>query len=1656
MNNENGKSFYGIGLDNSQLRSDAAESRAILKSIGDSAVREGQNIDNAFSRIGKTIAGVFTVQQATAFAREIVHVRAEIESLEISFQTLLGSKAKADQLFGEIRQFAVQTPMQLKDLASGAQMLLSFNVEADRVMQILRAIGDISMGDAQKFNSLTLAFSQMSSTGKLMGQDLLQMVNAGFNPLSVISEKTGKSMKELKEEVSAGSVSAEMITQAFIDATSEGGKFFNMLEKQSHGINGAISNLKGAWDDMLNDLGEGSQEAITGTVEGLTNLVKHYDEVGKTIMELVAAYGIYRAALIATEAIQGSYMAVKHADEAAALYQLLSAEGQAKVSKLGLVTTSQEYYAAVQAEIQAERERAAQSVATAKAELTAAEQRLSTVTAEHEAAAQRVADAQAAVAAAQSEAQAERVASLQTQQAKAQEAQSRAALRVVKLQEEKDALIAQATALKEQQASAEVIAAKNRQIAAISQKITAAKAEEVQHGREVIAIRKEIAATAENVTSKKLEREQTILLNAQKELEIAERERSAAAQAVEQAATAKSAASKTAEALATGVDTAAETANATATGFLTLAKNKLAAAAARLHAIIMSNPYAIAAAAVVALGYAIYKMVTYQTEAEKATKRLNDATKDMNKSVISEQTQIDILFGKLKAAKEGTDEYEKAKKAIINQYGEYLKGLSNEVSSLKDVEAAYRAVSAAARDAAKARAMEAFLKAESDTYAEQMGGIRDNIQKKLVEKFGSKKGNEYFWKIVPVLEGKEKITKELKDVISQFDETVNAVTENGDWTSYTLNKLQPLITQAANAKAILDKSIQEAETRFGEPPKKEDSNEQEGNSEPKKNKKYYDDLVKEKTQEYENLTKAQQMSEKGRKLYKEIRDAEKERDALSYSKQSNANTKADSQAATTARETAERVQKIQEYANTVVIAKRQAELDIEQATINAMKDGLEKELRQNELNYEKLVFENQKRMAGYIEKYKDKLELEWENANPDAKKKGLVFDRSQVTEAMWREAEPKLAAQVEQFEKIAKDYRIKANQDALDKMLADVLSYEQQRTKISEDFERRRSQMYEKDKDGNFKTDSNGNKIMRKGVTQANFDELQRQEDEALKAIDEQFASREVTYEAWCNQIGNLTLKQLENVLEKAKKELDDLEKNGGASSQQVATARAKVTKAQEAVKKKKAEDSLNPGKRTIKEWEDLYKTLNECARSFDDIGNAVGGAAGEIIQTAGQIATSTLSMINGIVQLVNMSATGMTATAGAASKAIQTVEKASVILAVISAALQIATAIANLFNDDESKQEEIEHLQGRIDQLQWELDHQDIVRLNEKNGKAIDLVNRSIAETRKQYAQEIAQLRDINNLWERISATIQLNETIMLEAAKKAATAYANVAYTADKALGAERFASARQQLENLAQQQLLIQEQIDTERDKKDVDYGQIEDWERKIEELGAKAIALINELVEDIIGGSSQDIAKQLSDAFFEAFENGENAAEAWGDKVNEIVADILKRMMVSKFLEEPLGEIFDKYKAKWFKDGNFAGIDAVINSMEEFRNDLNSTYDSYAQVMEAIPEDLRELFYNTDSTRTAAEKGIAQASQDSVDELNGRATTIQSHTYSIAESSKMLVSNSNNILRSVQNIESNTDAMKEDIKNLRSDIKEVRDTVSDFALRGIKIK
>lgn len=304
MNTSDGREYYGFGIDNSQLRREAQQAIDIFDGIGSTAEAEGARIDTAFRRAGQAVVAYFSAQQLYSFASSVIKTRGEIEALEISFETLLGNKDKAKEFFGEIKDFAVNTPMQLGDLAKGAQTLLGFNIEAEKVMPILRQIGDISMGSSEKFNSLVLAFSQMSSTGKLMGQDLLQMINAGFNPLVEMSKITGKSISELKDDMSAGAISADMVAEAFAHAAGEGGTFNGMLEKQSKGLQGAISNLQGAWDDMLNDIGSKQQGVFVDGISLATEAIKHYELFANALLSIAAAYGTYKAVLAAVVVIQ--------------------------------------------------------------------------------------------------------------------------------------------------------------------------------------------------------------------------------------------------------------------------------------------------------------------------------------------------------------------------------------------------------------------------------------------------------------------------------------------------------------------------------------------------------------------------------------------------------------------------------------------------------------------------------------------------------------------------------------------------------------------------------------------------------------------------------------------------------------------------------------------------------------------------------------------------------------------------------------------------------------------------------------------------------------------------------------------------------------------------------------------------------------------------------------------------------------------------------------------------------------------------------------------------------------------------------------------------------------------------------------------------------
>ena len=1594
MQNDKGKISFATGIDNSQLQADAQRARDILHGIGDTAKQEGAGIDSAFSKVAKTIGGIFAVKGIADFAKSIVSVRSEVQSLQISFETLLGSKDKATALFGEIRKFAANTPMMLKDLASGAQTMLAFNISAEKVMPMLHAIGDISMGDAQKFGSLTLAFSQMSATGKLMGQDLLQMINAGFNPLAEISAKTGKTIGELKEEMEKGKISVDMVTDAFLSATAEGGKFHGMLEKQSHGIAGAMSNLQGAVDDMFNDIGEASEGIIAGAISGATYIVKHYQEVGEALAVAAAMYGTYKAAVMATVAVETAAAGASAAKMAAI---------QAELAAVGVLTG--------ESKLSADADIAA---AVAKGTLTEAE-------------------------------------GLQILALKQEAAARVAALNLAAEQAAADLLAARA-AHKEAEArvfaSAQAVANAQAELAAATAKGDMFVINAAKQNLETAAAERDTAVKQANAA--------------------AEVERTAAKRASTTASAAQTAQTEL-ETVNTQVNTIAQETNSKATSVLAAAKAKLIGVIKKLWAALTAHPFALVAAAVIGAAYAIYKFITAESDAEAAQRKLHETIDECNRSIASERVQIDTLFNRLRRAKKGTEEYKAAKEAIISQYGQYLQGLSAEVQSLQDVEGAYKAITAAALEAARARALEKATKDAGDTYAEKETDAYERIEDALKDAYGEtpRKGGgkawEYWYGVI-----KEQLENGKTDKYGLHDfEKDSAWINDFKKRGGEYGKILWAIIDLEKAKKTLNDTIAEAERHLGggsaaktasKPEEKKEKSRSEYNAND------WEKYKKQKEDEYKALTEAERTSAKGRKIKQEIAEADKK---LKGWDTGTSGTRtgggATNDAAQIARETADRTQRIKDSAEAIKQAQREAELDIRQEEINLMQDGVEKELAQIELNYQKLENANIQRQKEMLEKIRDIKELEWENANPKAKKEGKTFDRSSIGDdyisqanidnlrAAGNEAEAKqledMLHQLQEYDRIASQIRDKGNREVLEKMLADVLTYQQQREKIEKEYADKRANLYSTDKDGN--------KTLRNGVTQGNLDELQLQETKALEAVDEQFAQREETYQSWCSQIASITLDELSKVLQEAQTQLDALEKSGNADPQQLAVARAKVAKAQDELNKRNANKNTNlsPGKRSVKEWEDLYKTLTEVEKEFEDLGKTVGGTLGDIISICGSFATSSLSMINGIMTLAQWSTRATELAAQGASKAIQQVEKASVILTIISAALQIAMQIANLFNNDAKKQKEIEALQNRIDQLQWELDNADTLRWQREYGSAIVIVNKALGEARTAIA---ANSRGWGKLVAQ-TARASKDASVMADTVDRIAKAYANMSYTADKALGADKFSGAIDNLRNIAQQQVLINEQIELEASKKDKDSDKIADWKQKIEELGQDALGIINEMVEDIIGDTSSGIAEELANAFFDAFEAGEDAAQAWGDKVNEIVADVLKRMMISKFLEEPLGKVIDKYKSKWFKDGEFMGIDNVVKSMQSFENDLNNVGTNWIAIWDAIPDTLKETMMNaSQSAREGASEGIAQASQDSVDELNGRATAIQSHTYSISENTKLLLNNTNSILQSVMHIESETDGMSARLARIETQTKTMGDTLDDIALRGIKLK
>lgn len=231
---------------------------------------------------GVTIVGIITGAVAAAASAVVsltktgLQFNSEIESYTTNFEVLLGDAGLAAEKVEQLKDMAAKTPFGIGDLSQATQTLLGFGIEAEKTEDILTMLGDAALGDKNRLQSLSLAFAQATSAGKLMGQDLMQMINAGFNPLNSLAQMTGLSVGQLKEIMSGtseealetmlamegvtdygrqiieqGEISADDLYNALHAATSEGGLFFNGMEKSSQTLSGLISTLTDDFNALM-------------------------------------------------------------------------------------------------------------------------------------------------------------------------------------------------------------------------------------------------------------------------------------------------------------------------------------------------------------------------------------------------------------------------------------------------------------------------------------------------------------------------------------------------------------------------------------------------------------------------------------------------------------------------------------------------------------------------------------------------------------------------------------------------------------------------------------------------------------------------------------------------------------------------------------------------------------------------------------------------------------------------------------------------------------------------------------------------------------------------------------------------------------------------------------------------------------------------------------------------------------------------------------------------------------------------------------------------------------------------------------------------------------------------------------------------------------
>ena len=299
-----------------------------IHQTAEKAEKEGKSIDDVISNIQNSLNIAIGGWSIGKFVNQMMQVRGQFQQTEMAFKTMLQSEEKADALMKQLIRTAAVTPFGVEDVTEGAKQLLAFNVAAEDVNKTLIGLGDVAAGMGINLKDLVMLYGTTIAKGKMDTMDLYQFLNRGIPIADEIAKVMGldvtNAIKEVQKQIKAGKVTSDIFIQAMQSMTAEGSKFGGLMEAQSKTITGQISNIEDSIEQMFNELGK-SQEGVINTGLGVVStIVENWETVGKVLMTVVAAYGAYKAAVIAMIAIEKARIAIGSAQAFLSLARSIS------------------------------------------------------------------------------------------------------------------------------------------------------------------------------------------------------------------------------------------------------------------------------------------------------------------------------------------------------------------------------------------------------------------------------------------------------------------------------------------------------------------------------------------------------------------------------------------------------------------------------------------------------------------------------------------------------------------------------------------------------------------------------------------------------------------------------------------------------------------------------------------------------------------------------------------------------------------------------------------------------------------------------------------------------------------------------------------------------------------------------------------------------------------------------------------------------------------------------------------------------------------------------------------------------------------------------------------------------------------------------------